>query len=115
MDWEAEESEPQWEKWEKENVPKLTVKPEALEKRIKEGKVKDMSEKQTTHNYDFRTFNLFGHMYFWGRTDSTTDVLDENERMLFNIPFVAEERDVRMALFGYLERDLRDFAKGAKK
>lgn len=97
------------------NWEELTVKPEALEKRIKEGKVKDMSEKQTTHNYDFRTFSVFGHMYFWGRTDSTTDVLDENERMLFNIPFVAEERDVRMALFGYLERDLRDFAKGAKK
>lgn len=74
-----------------------------------------MSEKQTTHNYDFRQFTIFGRMYFWGRTDSTTDVLDEDERMLFNIPFVAEERDVRMALFGYLERDLRDFAKGAKK
>ena len=87
----------------------------ALEEQTIAEEVKEMSEKQTTHNYDFRTFNLFGHMYFWGRTDSTTDVLDENERMLFNIPFVAEERDVRMALFGYLERDLRDFAKGAKK
>lgn len=73
-----------------------------------------MSEKKTTHNYDFRTFNLFGHMYFWGRTDSTTDVLDENERMLFNIPFVAEERDVRMALFGYLQHDLRKFAQETK-
>ncbi len=109
MDWEAESQ------WEKENVPKLTVKPEALEKRIKEGKVKEISEKQTTHNYDFRTFNLFGHMYFWRGTDSTTDVLDENERTLFSIPFVAEERDVRMALFGYLQHYLRKFAAEAKR
>lgn len=67
---------------------------------------------ETTHNYDFRTFVIGDKRYFWGRTDSNTDVLDENERMLFNIPFVAEERDVRMALFGYLYRELRDFVNG---
>ena len=74
-----------------------------------------MSEKQTMHDYDDRRFELFGHMYFWGRTASNTDVLDENERMLFNIPFVAEERDVRMALFGYLQHDLRKFAAETKR
>lgn len=74
-----------------------------------------MSEKQTTHDYDFRKFELFGHMFFWGRTQSTTDVLDENERMLFNIPFVADERDVRLALFGYLQHDLSKFAQKAQE
>lgn len=66
-----------------------------------------MGEKQTVHNYDFRTIKLFGTLFFWGRTDTSTDVLDVDEKMLFNLPFVADEDEVKIALYGWFQRELR--------
>lgn len=62
---------------------------------------------ETTHDYDFRIIRLFDTVFFWGRTKSTTDILDSNERMLFTLPFVAEEKEVKIALYGWCMREMR--------
>lgn len=58
----------------------------------------------TQHNYDGRVIHLDDETYFWGRTDSTTDILrlgEEAEELMLTLPFVAEEHDVRVAIFAW--------------
>lgn len=67
----------------------------------------------TQHNYDGRIIWCNDTCFFWGRTAVATDVMDENEHILFTLPWVVkDERDVRVALFGYFESKIKELIEG---
>lgn len=68
--------------------------------------------KETQHEYDNRIIWCNDTCFFWGRTAVATDVLDEDEHILFTLPWVATERDVRVALYGFLEGKNKKIVEG---
>lgn len=66
-----------------------------------------MSKQDNELNY--KRIIVHDRTYFWAEGASGTSVYNEVKQLLFIIPFFIQERDVRMALFGYLQCTLRQF------
>ena len=66
-------------------------------------------EKNQDNEVNYKQIIVHDRTYFWAEGASGTSVYNEVKQLLFIIPFFAQERDVRMALFGYLQCALRQF------
>lgn len=92
----------------------LLTQDEVLEE-VKNRRTGMSKEKNRDNELNYKRIIVHDRTYFWAEGASATSVYDEVKQLLFTIPFFAQERDVRMALFGYLQCALLQFIHETRK